>query len=328
MSTPIEFQFKLAPMKTPFRKFATWITTGEVFLLAVLFAATYAMGHSKALANQSLAKQTISASPWVKTDYARIRLIPGAQHSANSAPSDGQSMARSIGVQIELDPGWHTYWRNPGASGVPPRFDWSNSTNVVAAKVLWPAPHRIRDEYGVSFGYNDLVVFPVHISAENADQQIGLKLGIDYAVCREICIPVFSELSLELPAGALASADLMAKVANFEAKVPLPQPKDESKTIGPRIEQTQIQLKDGKPVLAVTARLGATPAKADIFIEGPEEFFFATPDEPKDIGDGRGLYIVEIKGAETAEDLAGAKLGCTIVNASGATEHWWVVPKV
>lgn len=286
------------------------------------------------LADQASAAETITASPWVVSDHARIRLIPGksgvtsqsVNASKNSEPD--QRKFRAVGVQIELAPGWHTYWRNPGASGVPPRFDWSQSSNVESTKVHWPAPSRVRDEYGVSFGYLDQVIFPIHTNPKKPGENMSLKLSVDFAVCREICIPEFAELALEIPADAQAASGLAASLVEFEAKVPHHQSKLAADTAGPRIEGAKIELKDGKPVLAVTARLGASPPAADLFVEGPEEFFFVTPDHPQDLGGGRGLYIVEIKGAETTQDLAGAKLGCTLVNASGAIEHWWIVPKI
>lgn len=52
------------------------------------------------------------------------------------------------GIAIQLQPGWHTYWRTPGDSGVPPRFDFSKSDNVEAVTVLWPAPRKFEDGAG------------------------------------------------------------------------------------------------------------------------------------------------------------------------------------
>ena len=59
------------------------------------------------------------------------------------------------GIEIKLQPGWKTYWRYPGDSGVPPRFDFSGSDNLGRAKVLYPAPHLFTDETGNSLGYKD-----------------------------------------------------------------------------------------------------------------------------------------------------------------------------
>ncbi len=65
------------------------------------------------------------------------------------------------GIEIKLQPGWKTYWRYPGDSGVPPQFDFAGSENLASAEVLYPAPHSFKDEAGTSIGYKETVVFPV-----------------------------------------------------------------------------------------------------------------------------------------------------------------------
>ena len=65
------------------------------------------------------------------------------------------------GVEIRLAPGWKTYWRYPGDSGVPPQFDFANSDNVKSVSVPWPAPQRFSDSDGNTIGYKDNVVFPL-----------------------------------------------------------------------------------------------------------------------------------------------------------------------
>ena len=79
------------------------------------------------------------------------RLIAGGQQG-------GSWLA---GIEITLDPGFKTYWRNPGDSGLPPRFDWSGSENVAGVDVRWPAPERHEDAAGVAYVYGDEVVLPV-----------------------------------------------------------------------------------------------------------------------------------------------------------------------
>lgn len=258
----------------------------------------------------------VGASPWVETEYARIRLIRGAFR-----PDGGQW----LGVHIEMEPGWVTYWRNPGYSGVPPRFDWSQSTNLAEAQVRWPAPRRLKSDYGVSYGYLDQVVFPVLVSPGTLGKDIEIRLKIDYAVCREICIPEFSELELVLPAAGpdaeQAGQDLQRLIADFEARVPEAQ----SAQTGLRIETARIEMRSGNPVLAVTAALGGSTAGAELFVEGPEEYYFTVPDGPEDLGGGKGLFVVAIEGAKAVEELTGARLGGTLVTPGGATEYWWTV---
>src|SRR5881394_903924 len=80
------------------------------------------------------------ASPYDGTQRAAVRLIAGA------ARHDGGVTIHRAGVEIRLAPGWKTYWRYPGDSGIPPRFDFSKSHNVKSVNVRWPAPQRLTDE--------------------------------------------------------------------------------------------------------------------------------------------------------------------------------------
>ena len=279
------------------------------------------------------AADLVNATLWKTSEHASIRLIPGATRD------DG---ARWVGVHIELEEGWHTYWRHPGASGVPPRLDWAGSQNLEAATLKWPAPRRLRDEYGVSFGYLDEVVFPVLISPEARGGMVGLKLAIDYAVCREICIPEFTELQMDLVANADALPVFKRLVAGFVNRVPRLQAADAE----PFITDTSLETVAGQPVLRITANLGVTslgaaeqggaktentavggdtPA-AEVFVEGPEAFYFSAPDGPQMIDENKGQFLVEIKGASSVEALAGARLGATLVTPVAAVEHWWTVP--
>ena len=70
---------------------------------------------------------------WVQGLHSRARLLSGDRKG-------GEWLA---GIEIALDPGFKTYWRNPGESGLPPRFDWSGSENVKSVDIRWPAP-RVR----------------------------------------------------------------------------------------------------------------------------------------------------------------------------------------
>src|SRR5664279_3377105 len=119
------------------------------------------------------------ASPWVEDSYSAIRLIAGANKS-------GAESLRA-GIEIKLQPGWHTYWRYPGDSGVPPRFVFAASDNVAAVKVLYPAPHAFSDEAGVIIGYKDQVVFPLHIVPRDRSKPVTLRLKAEYAVCDKLC---------------------------------------------------------------------------------------------------------------------------------------------
>src|SRR3954467_4907601 len=124
------------------------------------------------------------ASAWDRDAHSAARLIVGS-------PTDeaGQRVFRA-GVEITLAPSWKTYWRYPGDSGIPPRFDFSASTNVKDAQVRWPAPVRFSDGAGMSIGYLNRVIFPLRVTAEDPKRPVVMRLRLDYAVCENLCVPV------------------------------------------------------------------------------------------------------------------------------------------
>ena len=136
------------------------------------------------------------ASPWQKDSHAAVRLLAGSR----SGP------VLLGGIAVQLDPGWKTYWRTSGDSGVPPRFDFSKSENIEAVTVLWPAPMKFDDGAGgFSLGYHDQVVLPLRIVPKSNDKPVTLRAKINYAVCEKICIPV--EASTELTFASVASTE-------------------------------------------------------------------------------------------------------------------------
>ncbi len=129
------------------------------------------------------------ASAWDAQPHTAARLIAGCD--------DQESPTRRFlraGVEIKLDPGWKTYWRDPGDSGVPPTLDFSGSDNVKSVTVLWPAPERFPDGAGGnSIGYLDHVILPLRIAPQDAAKQSSLQLKLGYDICGNMCVPVESE---------------------------------------------------------------------------------------------------------------------------------------
>src|SRR5437763_10342460 len=136
------------------------------------------------------------SSPWQRDAHSAVRLLAGSRSGS----------VLLGGIAIQLEPGWKTYWRTPGDSGVPPRFDFSKSDNVEAVTVLWPAPMKFDDGAGgFSLGYKKHVVLPLRIVAKNNDKPVTLRVAINYAVCDKLCIPV--EASSELTFASVASTE-------------------------------------------------------------------------------------------------------------------------
>src|SRR6202048_594358 len=120
-----------------------------------------AVGLAAAIIASSLAIEARAedASPWQRDGHSAVRLLAGSRSGA----------VLLGGIAVQLQPGWKTYWRTPGDSGVPPRFDFSKSDNVEAVTVMWPAPMKFDDGAGgTSLGDTPPLVLRRRIVAKNA----------------------------------------------------------------------------------------------------------------------------------------------------------------
>jgi len=133
-----------------------------------------------------------------------------------------------LGLHFQLESGWHIYWVNPGDSGEPPRVTWQLPPGLNPGEIEWPAPRRLRTSSIVDFGYEDAVtlIVPVHAEISLAAQPIA-RLGaeIRVLVCREMCIPGRTQLSLTLPVKSRPPApDVRTRELFAAARKDLPRP--------------------------------------------------------------------------------------------------------
>jgi DsbC/DsbD-like thiol-disulfide interchange protein len=134
----------------------------------------------------------------------------------------------SLGLHFQLEKGWHIYWVNPGDSGEPPRVTWQLPPGLSPGVIEWPVPRRLGTSGIVDFGYEDAVtlIVPVHTETSLAQQPSAL-LGaeIKVLVCREMCIPGKTQLSLTLPVNSLPPApDMRTRELFAAARKDLPRP--------------------------------------------------------------------------------------------------------
>jgi DsbC/DsbD-like thiol-disulfide interchange protein len=119
------------------------------------------------------------------------------------ADTDGIAPGRPllVGVRLQMDGGWHTYWRNPGDAGLATRLRWSLPEGFAAGEVQWPAPERFVTGPVASYGYVDDVLLPVEVRvpAALARPDVRLAARVDWLECREACRPGRAELTLTLP---------------------------------------------------------------------------------------------------------------------------------
>jgi DsbC/DsbD-like thiol-disulfide interchange protein len=266
------------------------------------------------------------ASNWDVQPHTASRLIAGAT-SKNSAAT-----FLHAGIEIKLDPGWKTYWRDPGDSGSPPTLDFSGSENVKSVNVLWPAPERFPDGAGGnSIGYLDHVVLPLRVVPQDAAKQTQLRLKLGYDICSNICIPVEADLELPLRNDGAEEATIEKAEIHVPRHVALGQAlsQDPVKSAGLQDVNSQpdhlailaVHREPGdahdRVVVDVAAPVGAT---VNLFAEGP------TPDWSLPLPEQTGLqgkvrqFSFDLDGLPPDTQAKGATLTLTAVSGDDAVE--------
>jgi DsbC/DsbD-like thiol-disulfide interchange protein len=201
--------------------------------------------------------------------------------------------AYSGGLHIMMDKGWKTYWRNPGEAGIPPdiRAVGENFENLT---IDFPLPQRIKDESGEALAYHDEVLFPLHLKPKDVAKPLAVHMSSFFGICEQVCAPAKFDGELSFAPSSIASpgAELIAK---FQALVP------KLATI-----VTAAHVSEKLLVLDLNQKLD------DIFVEGPDRYYFRAPDFNREQGKA---YII-IDGLKNAGDLMGADLRITM-NAGG-----------
>jgi len=249
------------------------------------------------------------ASPWASTEQSQVRLV-------SAVTTVGQGPSLELGLQIRLEPGWKTYWRSPGDAGFPTRLEWSGSANLAAAETHWPLPLRFRIFGLETYGYLDEVVLPVTVALARPGQAAALRARVDYAICKDICIPYQADLALDLGPGAARATPYAALIGSYRSRVP---------ARGPSAELTieRAALRGGAPsqVLEVSARARRAFAAPDLIVEGPAGYFFGAPQVT--LGDG-GLgarLTVPVTARRALDSLADQPLTLILMDGERAIER-------
>lgn len=188
---------------------------------------------------------------------------------------------RAAGLRLTVADGWKTYWRSPGEAGIPPRFDWSRSTNLASAEVAWPRP-ELFDSFGyLTIGYQGETVLPLRLVPEDPARPIGLMLDVELGVCREIC--VFEQATIEAEIAPDDDGPGAAAVAAAEARV-TPLAADAGVTA------VSCTIAGGGADRAFTAvvEFDAPPGEAHVALEGPGESWFH---ETETVQDGNRIEV-------------------------------------
>ena len=255
------------------------------------------------------------ATSWVTGHGSKVRLLTGA------VAQEAQSPRLVAGVEMNMSPGWKTYWRMPGDSGgLPPHFDWSGSVNLASATVYYPAPHRFKDASGDSVGYAGSVLFPIEVRPEDPSKPVELRLAISYGVCREICVPAEAKLALPIPAGGIGVGS--PEIATGLAAVP--RSTAERQASDPELKAGEAHLGSERPRLVFEVRYPASAASGDLFVEAPDSSYLPLPVRTSAQGD-TVRFEVDLSEVDNAAALRGKSVLLTMVSDAGQSETRWTV---
>ncbi|MDI6026637.1 protein-disulfide reductase DsbD family protein [Corticibacterium sp. UT-5YL-CI-8] len=244
-----------------------------------------------------------ASSAWADAQGTRIRLVTAG------AP-DGAGVVRGA-LEIDLRPGWKTYWRDPGASGVPPKIDIAGSNNVSAVEMDFPAPAWHDDGFSKWAGYDKPVAFPVTFTLADVKAPARIDASVFLGVCDTICIPVQAKLELVPDVGRDSSEDSRIVALAWE-KLPAKAAPDFGLKWGQSQDSAKLQLE------AVTP----SPGKARVFVASTEGYELGLPKRQSDDSNVFSIKLV----ARPKDKPVGPGLPYTMVSDQGAVSGYLPYP--
>ena len=157
-------------------------------------------------------RRTFTSALGVLLAATAVAEAPPARHvqatllAESDAVRPGQPL--TLGIRLVMDPGWHTYWRNPGDAGLPTRVRWQLPEGFVAGEIRWPRPIQFRTGPLVSYGYADEVLLLVDVTAPPSIGARDVRIAgrVDWLECQEACLPGKADVAVTLPVRRAASA--------------------------------------------------------------------------------------------------------------------------
>lgn len=141
--------------------------------------------------------------------------------SANTARAGETILA---GVQLKMAPGWHTYWQNSGASGIPTTVKWDLPAGITAGEIQWPVPKKLPPDDLVTYAYEDEVVLivPLRLAGDLKPGRLELKAAVSWLECKEQCVPGSEDVSAMLQTGNESKPSAEAGLIQaWQKKLPL-----------------------------------------------------------------------------------------------------------
>jgi thiol:disulfide interchange protein/DsbC/DsbD-like thiol-disulfide interchange protein len=148
--------------------------------------------------------------------HTQVRLLLSAD---TAKPGD----TIRAGVDLKMEPGWHTYWKNPGAAGLATKIEWHLPPGITAGEIQWPLPEKFPPIEVTTYGYTNEVVLlvPLKIETNFSAGQINLKANVSWLECKEVCIPANTNVEATLNIGNETKNSVDAPlIESWEKKIP------------------------------------------------------------------------------------------------------------
>ncbi len=265
------FRFSgLPPRQSPFHsrfmeRFALWLALAFALAACAFSGSAHAQIVLKGMAAQGAVAQT-----------PRVRAELVAQ--APDGIVAGQTFW--LGLRLEHQSGWHTYWKNAGDSGLPTEFSWQLPAGLSAGSIAWPAPHALRVGPLVNYGYEDTVLLPVPVRVATdfkapASGQVNVHLSANWLICRVECIPESGEFQLQIPVQG-TTASHSQDFAQAQALQPAALAAAGQATVMPGAQPSEAKLVDDRIRLRIPGLPAAVRGKPlDFYPENAETFHHA-----------------------------------------------------
>ena len=200
--------------------------------------------------------------------------------------------AFTVGVELRMDEGWHTYWQYSGDAGLPTSIEWDMPDGFEPGSLQWPGPHKYEelDDLFV-YGYADEVLLMSDVGvAANLDEGLTLaplSAQVSWLVCREVCIPGGASLALQLPVGAGSPVPLEERDLFDRYRTRVPTPLGD----GDPVEVTHHLSGTAEGVYIVDVQITSEEARQGIESELPD--FFPSAAKEADPFPGRRSLAVD-----------------------------------
>jgi DsbC/DsbD-like thiol-disulfide interchange protein len=207
------------------------------------------------------------------------------------------------GLHLSLASHWKTYWRQPGAGGIPPTIE-ARGSNLLDFSFSCPVPRRIDSAEGQAIGYLNEVVFPFRATPRDPLQELSIAVDAFVGVCDKICIPVPVQGTMVFPVANTPSPDV-ALLQHWLQRLPQP-----SATL---VSRASVNVEGSEFWLT----LDLLHPVDDVFVEGAPMLFFNAPQWSADRRSAR----LRVSGAKQVGDVTSTPLRVTAAMAATGLEQ-------